>query len=168
MKALLQEAKKEFDRLSKKHKGYSKPALSKVIEYNKEYRKKYPDKYPYNDDIVEYIAKKENISAEMIDYLKTEVYLSQNHIRKEKEKEKDDKVAEQGFIRINIDTAKNIPINTKCILKRGGLLGEYEEKCKIVDNKGEAFFLPNRNRRKGYTATTLAFSDYPAYYKVIV
>ncbi len=167
MKTLLQEAKKEFDRLNKKHKGYSKPALLKVIEYNKEYRKKYPDKYPYNDDIVEYIAKKENISAEMIDCLKTEVYLSQNHIQKEKEKERDDKMAEQGFIRINVDTAKNIPINTKCILKRGSLLGKYEEKCRIMSNEGEAFFLPGRNRRKGYSTTTLAYGDYPAYYKII-
>lgn len=164
---LLKKEKAIFDEMAKEHKGYDKTAYAVIVAFNKRYRATYPDKYPYNDSIVDFILSQVDVVSELIDYLKTEVYLSQRFIEDEKKNQEEIKMAEKGFIRIKLDTIKDIPVQGRAVIFHGGIFGRQEIKTKIIENKGSAFFLPGKARRRGYSAFTLATSDYPAYYKII-
>lgn len=79
---------------------YKRHALTEVLEYNKQYRLEHTT-YPYNDAIKDYILEHEQIDADLIDMLKTEVYLSQKDIQDEKEEIYKNKMIADGWIPLN-------------------------------------------------------------------
>lgn len=105
MNKLLKEEKKIQDKMkaNNEYGYYNRNAIPEILALNKEYRAKNPDEYGYNDAIADYIVKKENVSDELIDILKTQVYLSQNDIQNEKKKEKIKKFNSEGFNVIESD-----------------------------------------------------------------
>ena len=67
------------------NKDYSRRAMPDVLALNKEYHAAFPDKYGYNADIIKFIVARCGVAAEYEDMLGTEVYLSQQDIRNEKQ-----------------------------------------------------------------------------------
>lgn len=95
---------KELEKLKKEwetKKDYERNALRKVYLYNLQFRKENPEKYPYNADILDFILEKESIPQELQDHLKTEIYLSQQQLAREREKELEEDLQRKGFVRIN-------------------------------------------------------------------
>jgi len=164
----LKKAKEDFD--SRKFKRYEKKSMIEVLEYNKQYRKENPKKYGYNADIVKFILDKESVSDDLLDYLDTEVYLSQHDIHKEEKLEQEKEMLKKGFIKFTKERLKDFPREGNAILSVGGsgmFTKRTEVKCKIIESDGEPFFLPPRNRRKGYSFFGLLTGESNSYYKLI-
>lgn len=102
----LMRAKKEFNELAKEHNGYHKASMPEVLAHNKEYRKSNSGKYAYNDAIKNYILEKEKVDDNLIDYLKTEVYLSQQDIDREEKQAYKNKMLLAGYLELNEQAVK--------------------------------------------------------------
>lgn len=78
----LAEAKAEFyAAVSRK---YERHAIPEVLEHCRNAQAADAEKYSYNRALVEYIKEREEVAAELEDYLDREVYLAQHDIRSEK------------------------------------------------------------------------------------
>ena len=75
----LKAAKKEFDGGA----HYDKPSMREVLDYCKQAQAADGKKYYYNRALADYIKEREQVDADMADYLDTEVYLAQHDIRGE-------------------------------------------------------------------------------------
>lgn len=138
-----------------KTKTYERDAMPEIYFLNLEYRQANPDQYGYNATIKDYILAKENISAELIDCLKTEIYLSQQQIQKEKEKKEADAMFADGWIKLTCDIIKQafrdkkkIELNT---IQEAEIFshGVKEIFKPFVDNNGGCFLMKPKARSRG-------------------
>jgi len=97
----------------KKEKNYDKPSIPEILKLNKEYRKINPNKYPYNQAIKDFINQEYKISEENQDILATEIYLSQQDIKKEIKNQEIKEMQKEGFNQFLFD--KSIQIIEKAI-----------------------------------------------------
>jgi len=65
--------------------NYDKRAMPEVLAHCKAAQEQDAKKYYYNRALAEYIKEREQVAAELADYLDTEVYLAQHDMRAEKE-----------------------------------------------------------------------------------
>lgn len=147
----LKEAQKEFTEAKKEYRGYDKPALPEIIAFNKAYRE--TGEYPYNASIKKYILEREKIAPELLDYLDTEIYLSQQAIKDEKEITKDGIMLGEGW--------HKIPTPNEIFDYRGRAMvcatkdldwttSKIETEGKIIDGAKSPFFIPKGRRTRGY------------------
>ena len=94
--------------------------LKEILKLNKQYRKDYPTEYGYNDNIVEYIMKKENIPAELKNITGIQVYFSQRDLEEKKKKEYENKMLLNGWSKLTeeivkeaIEKNKKVELNAK-------------------------------------------------------
>lgn len=94
--------------------GYKDDALEEITNYNLRYRKEIK-MYPYNDSIKDFILENEKIDSDLIDYLKTEVYLSQQTITRRKDKEYEEKMLKNGYKKLTIEVIEEAKKDNKNI-----------------------------------------------------
>ncbi|MFA5340187.1 MAG: hypothetical protein WC332_00275 [Clostridia bacterium] len=144
------------------HSNYRKEAIEEVKEYNLAYRKE-TGKYPYNRMIADYILSKEKIDDDLLRYLETEVYLSQQDISRDEEIERQKEYLKNGWNIITLDVLDQFQDGQKikAILCYSGLLGsgEKEKKLKVINFNGEVIFMPLTARTKGYRAKSLVYES---------
>ena len=152
---LLKEEKRIYDKMKANHEhGYfDRQSIPEVLALNKEYRTKYPDKYGYNADIVDYIVKKENVSDDLIDILKTQVYLSQQDLENKKKDEKIKKFNDEGFYVIESDEKLDGEKIEFIVDSSGEMFGGINKLIgKLVWSQADMrlMAMKSRCRRKGY------------------
>jgi len=162
----LKEAKTLFDNPPEGTRAWNKKAIQEVKDYNLEYRK-VSEKYPYNQAIEDYILSKERVDAELIDYLGTEIYLSQHDIDADKKEIDKQKMLSDGWLELKHDTQyrgkiqyiarKDNDIFTHKLENTGTLISTNDE-------YKEAFLLPKGKRNRGYVVRNLE----EAFYKPLI
>lgn len=140
---------------------FDKTVMPEVLYYNYEWRKENPTQFLYNSILNSYILSKETVSAELFDYLDTEVYLSQQQYRKDKEAKTDATMLELGYTKIT----PNISYRgvAEIVASQEVDLFKHSVKSvgKIIDgNYSAAFFIPKGKRTRGYS-----FLNLKGYYK---
>ena len=168
----LREAKKEFDELNKEHKGYHKKAMPEVKEYNLLYRKE-TGKYPYNASIKDFIIKKNDLALdnELLDYLETEVYLSQHDIDEDEKQAYTDKMLASGWKKLTRETEYRGKILLQAKKSTDWLTQSIEQEAKIIesvigyekDTKARItvlFIIPKGKRSRGWYVSSLENAFY--------
>lgn len=154
MNTKLKQAQKIF-----KKEGYDKKAIPEVLQYLKDY--KATGKYPYNNDVENYILSKEDVSSDIEKYLKTEIYLAQQDLRAEKDKEKEQEMLKIGFLplsEVGDFTGPCLFIGTKDI---DWMSAKIKKEGKITKTpKGDPFFIPKGNRTRGYYCNDMSISGF--------
>ena len=135
---------------------YKRKAMPEVLQYNKQYRAENPDKYGYNADIEAYILSKENISSELRKQLSTEVYLSQQDIREEKEEKDRNEMIAKGYIVLNkeacdqaIKENKKLEVIAEIETDLWAVKMDNVYRPKI-DHKGNYWLMKPRAKTRGY------------------
>jgi len=113
MKNLNEKLKERQAKWERKEINYDSDSLEEVMQYNLEYRKN--GSYPYNDSIVGFILEHENIDSNLIDYLKTEVYLSQQQIDIEKARKLEEEMIKAGYKKLSKEIIEEAKSNNKKI-----------------------------------------------------
>ena len=158
----LKEAKAEFDAIVLKK--WDKKSMPEVKAYNLEYRK-VSEKYPYNQAIKDYILSKETVDGDLIDYLGTEIFLSQHDIRADEDNKYKQKMLAEGWLTLSHDTAyrgKIEYIATKTndwLTSKLSNNGTLTETVIRVEKGGtritELFLIPKGKRSRGYYVRNL-------------
>lgn len=152
----LREAKTSFDERAKEHQGYKSKAMIEVLAYNKQAKAENSEKYSYNSAIVDYICAKETIPSDLIDYLDTEVYLSQQDLRAELKASRDSGMVAEGWLVIpKVHYAELFTYRGKAVIKatksNDWTTNRIETEGKIITaGNGEPFFVPKGKRTRGY------------------
>jgi len=152
MNEKLKRAKKLWDIKS----DWKRNAMPEVLAYNKQYRKDKPDNYPYNDSIIKFILEREKIDYELVDFLGTEVYLSQHDIDQEKKAEYKTKMLNEGWLELNketmntaIELGKKLQVNATSTMD--WLTTKIDNVYKpLIAHNGEYMLMKPRARTRGY------------------
>lgn len=119
--------------------------------------------YPYNAQVAKYIKSKEEIPAELNEYLDTEIYLAQQTRRRREGAKKDEEMRAQGYEKIT--TSVEYRGQAVIVAKKDmdWMSAKIETEGKIIeDSRGYPFFIPKGKRTRGYS-----FLGIDGYYKQI-
>lgn len=129
--------------------------MPEILAYNKKWREENPEKYPYNSAIADFVKEREEISEDLLDYLNTEVYLSQQEIRKEKEREIEQKMKENGFEVLTEERAKELGTGTRIETKSKaegvlGVINTSGDYKLFIRQDGTPMLMKPKSRTRGY------------------
>jgi len=153
----LQKEKDIFN--SMEFRKYEKKAMLEVLQYVKNN----PD-IETNPPMVKFISEKENIPAELIDYLATEVYLARQDIYEEKDLIAHNDMIAKGYIKLDRNTSYRGKIELVATTNTDFFTTNISKQATIKelpDNR--IFIIPKGNRSRGWYVTSLE----NAYYKPI-
>lgn len=156
----LKEAKAIFDNTESRK--WEKKAIPEVKDYNLAYRKE-SGKYPYNQAIEDYILEREKVEAGLIDYLGTEIYLSQHDIDNDRKEEYKQKMLAEGWLELKHDTEYRGKIEYKATHEADIFTSKEQNTGTLVntgDKTGECFLLPKGKRNRGYYVRNLKEAFY--------
>lgn len=151
----LQKEKDIFNSLETRK--YDKKAMPEVLQYVKNN----PD-IKTNPPMVKFISEKENIPAELTEYLETEVYLARHNLGEEKELIAHNDMIAKGYIKLDRNTSYRGKIELVATINTDFFTTNISQQATIKDvpNK-EPFVIPKGNRTRGWWISRLE----KAYYK---
>jgi len=132
-------------------KDYERDALKKVYLYNLQFRE--TGNYPYNKDILNFILERESIPQEFQRHLETEIYLSQQQIVRDREKELKEDLLKKGFVKIDPQKKELDGKKIEFVIDaRREMCGVIKKKGRLswIESENVLYALENRHTRTGY------------------
>jgi len=142
-------------------KDYEQQAISQIKQYNLDYRA--TGKYEYNAEIEKYILERETIDNDLLDFLGTQVYLSQQDIDNDKKQINANTLIGQGYQPLTIDLVKSAIVQGKKLKVKARMdcdifSANIEQVYKpFITNDDKAMLLKPRAKTRGYYLSR--FSD---------
>lgn len=151
----LQKEKDIFN--SMEFRKYDKKAMPEVLQYVK----KNPD-IKTNPPMVKFISEKENIPAELIDHLATEVYLARHDLDEEKDLIAHNDMIAKGYTKLDRNTSYRGKIELVATTNTDFFTTNISQQATIKElSDNRLFIIPKGNRSRGWYITSLE----KAYYK---
>lgn len=142
-------------------KDYDKQALPEVLAYLKQKKAEVNGDTVFNAQLATYIAQKENVPNELLDYLNTEVYLAQHDLQKEKDNEYTAKMIQDGFTPLTSDTPYRGKIELIATKHNDWLTTNISQEATLkMLPDGHLFVIPKGNRTRGYFVRNLEQAFY--------
>jgi hypothetical protein len=158
----LLENKKIFEK-GKGYGDYSKPVMDEVYKYQKQFRieNNRPVGTIYNNELENYVIEKENIPVELQEYIKVEVYLSQQKEHKEDKEKNVENMKNQGWLVLDRDVKYRGKIKFIGSVVQDWFTSKIEKEGKLIDgDEGRAFIIPKGKRSRGYYVALLENAFY--------